>query len=177
MVEIYQEKFLMTRNYIIAWIAIVLLCFVLTLRNYYSKYRADPPKVRTIQLTSNKEDNSQELQMVVNFEDSQKMSFYHADRCGIKRLADITPLDEIDLIPDEPSCCELCLLKIKIFGRNLGELITKMRYLTLFVIHNLNIFLEVYFLYTIRVKYYYLALAQAFFIVIPFVVLVIKSCM
>jgi hypothetical protein len=50
--------------------------------------------------------------MVVNFEDSQKMSFYHADRCGIKRLADITPLDEIDLIPDEPNCCELCLLKI-----------------------------------------------------------------
>jgi hypothetical protein len=59
----------------------------------------------------------------------------------------------------------------------MSELISKVRYLTLFVIHNLNIFLEVYFLYTIRVKYYYLALAQAFFIVIPFVVLVIKSCM
>ena len=176
-VEVYQEQFLMTREYIIVWIACVFFCFVFSLRNYYCKYRADPPKVRTIQLTSSKAEDSRELQLVVNFEDSQKMSFYHADKCGIKRLADITPLGEDDLIPDEPSCGELCMLKLKICGNNIVEFINKIRYLILFVIHNVDIFLEVYFLFTIRVKYYYLALAQSFFIVLPFIVLVIKSCM
>jgi len=157
--EVYQERFVLSQLYIMIWIGLVLLCTILTVKNYFSRYRAEPAKVQTIQLTSTKSDYQREVQMLMNLEDTQKLSFYHADRCGIKRLDEVTPVQEEDLIPDEPTCGDICMIKLKLLGGSVIHAYNRLLYIALLLLHNIVLWLEIYFLSTIKLNFYSFAVA------------------
>ena len=90
-IEVFQESFTLRPADIIFLGCLFCLCAAITFKNYWFRYRPAPKKTKTIQLvnqaaaaTSHRRSSSG-MQLVINLEDSQKISFYHADHCGIKR--------------------------------------------------------------------------------------------
>lgn len=89
-IEVFQESFTLRPTDMIFLAFLFCLCAAITFKNYWFRY-GPPKKTKTIELvrqaaaaTPHRRASSG-TQLVLNLEDSQKISFYHADHCGIKR--------------------------------------------------------------------------------------------
>ena len=112
-------------------------------------------------------DDTVEHSMQLNLEDSQKMSFYHAEQCGIKKLWDVK--EEV-IIPPRVTPCQTLIAYAKAVKHRIvqNQVYERSLLVSLFLIHLFDVGLEIYFFCTISVRYFAVALLHLFFILLPF---------
>ena len=92
------------------------------------------------------------------------------------RQSEVEAKEEESLFPPpvEKSCCQACHERFKLLRVKCFKVYQKLLYVSLFLLHHINLGLEVYFFLTVKVRFYYFALAHAFFFLLPHALTVIK---